>query len=171
MGAMSKRPTPDQPGLFDAPAADADHASGTPPEALPLPDFLASPPAPDPAAAAPAAPAGKGRAPLWARLLGRLLDPWLRLEIEADAAATAADDPRPICYVLEDYGLSNALILQRACREAGLPPPLQPIPGDPLGRKRAYVALSRRHVNALGLLPGAEHKTHSGSLATVQVGS
>lgn len=165
MGAMSKRPTPDQPGLFDAPAADADHTSGTPPEALPLPDFLASPAAPDPASAAPAAPAGKGRAPLWARLLGRLLDPWLRLEIEADAATTAADDPRPICYVLEDYGLSNALILERACREAGLPPPLQPIPGDPLGRKRAYVALSRRHVNALGLLPGAEHKTHSGSLA------
>jgi glycerol-3-phosphate O-acyltransferase len=70
--------------------------------------------------------------------------------------------------VLEDYGLSNALILERACREAGLPSPLQPIPGDPLGRKRSYVALSRRHANALlslGLVPGPEHKTHSGSLA------
>ena len=46
---------------------------------------------------------------------------------------------RPVCYVLEDYGLSNALILERACREAGLPSPLQPMPGDPLGRKRSYV--------------------------------
>ena len=46
-------------------------------------------------------------------------------------------DARPVCYVLEDYGLSNALILDRACRDAGLPPPLVPLPGDPLGRKRA----------------------------------
>src|SRR5690606_12374062 len=115
------------------------------------------------AAVAPARPAGKP--PLWARLLGRLADPWLKLDIQAEPAA-AGD--RPVCYVLEDYGLSNALILERACREAGLPPPLQPIPGDPLGRKRAYVALSRRHANALqalGLVPGPEHKTHSGSLA------
>ena len=44
----------------------------------------------------------------------------------------------------------------RACQEAGLPSPLNPLPGDPLGRKRAYVALSRRHANALGLAPGAE---------------
>ncbi|HET6783924.1 MAG TPA: glycerol-3-phosphate 1-O-acyltransferase PlsB [Pseudoxanthomonas sp.] len=76
---------------------------------------------------------------------------------------------RPVCYVLEDYGLSNALILERACREAGLPTPLQPLPGDPLGRKRAYVALSRRSANtllsnALGNDAGA-NKTHSGSLA------
>ncbi len=102
--------------------------------------------------------------PWWARGLGAVLDPWLQLDIAADSVR-GHEDQRPICYVLEDYGLSNALILQRACREAGLPLPLQPISGDPLGRKRAYVALSRRHANALGLLPGAEHKTHSGSLA------
>lgn len=163
MAAMPDRHSPDQPGLFDPPAAADDPATGPAGAApLPLPGFLAAdaatPPGPPPP------PAGKARNPLWARLLGRLLEPWLRLEIDTDAAVTPAD-PRPICYVLEDYGLSNALILQRACREAGLPPPLQPIAGDPLGRRRAYVALSRRHVNALGLLPGAEHKTHSGSLA------
>ncbi|MFZ5607148.1 MAG: glycerol-3-phosphate 1-O-acyltransferase PlsB [Pseudomonadota bacterium] len=163
MAAMPDRNLPDQPGLFDPPAAADDPATGPAgPAPLPLPGFLAhataTPPGPPPP------PAGKARNPLWARLLGWLLGPWLRLEIDTDAAVTPAD-PRPICYVLEDYGLSNALILARACREAGLPPPLQPIAGDPLGRKRAYVALSRRHVNALGLLPGAEHKTHSGSLA------
>lgn len=128
-------------------------------EPLPLPGFLP----PSAASAAPAPRPAKVKLPLWARLLGRPLHPWLKLDIETDPQVGA--DGRPICYVLEDYGLSNALILARACREAGLPPPLQPIAGDPLGRKRAYVALSRRHANALGLLPGAEHKTHSGSLA------
>jgi glycerol-3-phosphate O-acyltransferase len=74
-----------------------------------------------------------------------LLEPWVELKVEPanPLEHVAALDGRPVCYVLEDYGLSNALILDRACREAGLPSPLQPLPGDPLGRKRAYVALSR----------------------------
>ena len=165
MARMQTRQTPSQASLFDTPApADASVAApGAPAEPLPLPDFLAtdahvagtSPLAPPPPRAS---------VPLWARALGRLLKPWLTLDIDAGTQPTF-DPARPICYVLEDYGLSNALILARACREAGLPPPLQPMPGVPLGRKRAYVALSRRHTNALGLLPGAEHKTHSGSLA------
>ena len=195
MGAMPNRPTqPTQTGLFDLPA-DADPAPGShsdvpdahqagpaadaPP--LPLPDFLpahasAADDAPvDAAAASAAEPAAAqarmsvaGKPTLWARLLGRVVDPWLKLDIEPEQP-DRYDDGRLVCYVLEDYGLSNALILQRACREAGLPSPLQTIPGDPLGRKRAYVALSRRHANtplqALGLIPGPEHKTHSGSLA------
>ena len=169
MAVMPDRQTPAQAGLFDPPTADAardadaagadihsDAANAG--EPLPLPAFLG----PGGAPAAPTLP-HRNRLPLWARLLGRPLHPWLKLDIETDPQV--GGDPRPICYVLEDYGLSNALILARACREAGLPPPLQPIVGDPLGRKRAYVALSRRHANALGLLPGAEHKTHSGSLA------
>src|SRR5215213_76325 len=72
--------------------------------------------------------------PLWARLLGRVADPWLGLNIEP-AEPGQYDDGRPVVYVLEDYGLSNALILDKACREAGLPSPLVPMPGDPLGRK------------------------------------
>ena len=69
------------------------------------------------------------------------------LKIEPPTPAQLIDG-RPVCYVLEDYGLSNALILERACREAGLPSPLRPLPGDPLGRKRAYVALSRRNAGS-----------------------
>ena len=109
-------------------------------------------------------PAKTGGRPWWSRLLGQLLDPWIGLKLEPEAPGQYADG-RPVCYVLEDYGLSNALILDRACREAGLPSPLQPLPGDPLGRKRAYVALSRRNASALspaGPAPGARH---SGSLA------
>lgn len=172
---MSKPHPPAQVGLFDPPNPEnpaAESAAGGPAvpgapapaedaAALPLPEFLSPVAAPTPASPA---PSRKQRQPLWARLLGRLLDPWLKLDTGNDAQ-NGIDPSRPVCYVLEDYGLSNALILARACREAGLPPPLQPIAGDPLGRKRAYVALSRRHANALGLLPGAEHKTHSGSLA------
>lgn len=111
----------------------------------------------------------RSRPPLWARLLGRVMAPWVSLKIEPQSPQDYVDQ-RPVCYVLEDYGLSNALILERACREAGLPSPLRPLPGDPLGRKRAYVALSRRSAGSTlsaiaqtGRPPPA--KTHSESLA------
>lgn len=98
--------------------------------------------------------------------------PWVALTIEPTAPADQVADARqkPVCYVLEGYGLSNALILDRACREAGLQSPLQPLPGDPLGRNRAYVALSRRNANPLSALPTlsgapAPAKSHSESLA------
>ena len=167
---MPNRPTPpDQPTLF----ASADGADpGPAPDVAPVtPDAAqadAAPPTSDapepphaqvelgmPPAAADAmppspAPQGRGRRPWWAGLLGRVLEPWIQLHIDP-LPEHLADDPRPVCFVLEDYGLSNALILERACREAGLPSALRPLPGDPLKRKRAYVALSRRHPTALGL--------------------
>src|SRR5690554_2891754 len=106
--------------------------------------------------------------PVWARLLGGLLGPWIGLKTEP-ANPERFTDGRPVCYVLEDYGLSNALILERACRDAGLPSPLQPLPGDPPGRKRAYVALSRRNAGSAleALAPGKRppKKTHSESMA------
>jgi len=146
-------PEPEKPDAT-AQAATGGPAAGTRP---------GSPPAEAGNAPRPRTPLIVSR-PLWAKLLGKLLEPWIALKLEPEDPAQF-DDGRPVCYVLEDYGLSNALILDRACQEAGLPSPLIPLAGDPLGRKRAYVALSRRHANALGLAPGAEHKTHSGSLA------
>ncbi|MGB3393912.1 MAG: glycerol-3-phosphate 1-O-acyltransferase PlsB, partial [Stenotrophomonas sp.] len=104
-----------------------------------------------------------GRRPWWARLLGRLIEPWLGLKIEPEQLQH--DPAQPVVYVLEDYGLSNALILDKACRDAGLPSPLVPLPGNLTGRKRAYVALSRRS-SSNALIPeqrGA--RTHSDSLA------
>ncbi|HSR64730.1 MAG TPA: glycerol-3-phosphate 1-O-acyltransferase PlsB, partial [Xanthomonadaceae bacterium] len=120
----------------------------------------------------PPAPPPPARRPWWAGLLGRLLEPWIGLNIEPQHPASLLAG-RPVCYVLEDYGLSNALILERACREAGLPSPLRPLTGDPLGRKRAYVALSRRNAGstvelaanlATGKAPPPP-KRHSDSLA------
>ncbi|NLG58837.1 MAG: glycerol-3-phosphate 1-O-acyltransferase PlsB [Gammaproteobacteria bacterium] len=133
---------------------------------LPFPDAPGQPGGATAHAAA--RPPRPRKRPLWARLLGRLLAPWIGLKIEPEDPERFVDG-RPVCYVLEDYGLSNALILERACREAGLPSPLMPLPGDPLGRKRAYVALSRRNAGStLGALaPGKRppKKTHSESLA------
>ncbi|MEJ1097751.1 MULTISPECIES: glycerol-3-phosphate 1-O-acyltransferase PlsB [unclassified Pseudoxanthomonas] len=131
---------------------------------LPFPDPPA-PPTPPSKSALVTVPAKPAKRPWWGRLLSRLADPWLALNIEPEIPRELIDE-RPVCYVLEDYGLSNALILDRACRDAGLPSPLVPlpVPGDPLGRKRAYVALSRRNASALIPETGSA-KTHSGSLA------
>src|SRR5207342_1421059 len=115
---------------------------------LPLP-----PPAPEPL---PPPPSGKPtRPPLWARIIEKILVPWIEIKREPTIPPFTLD--RPVCYVLENYGLSNALILDRACREAGLPSPLAPLPGDPLGRKRAYIALSRRG--------GVKNRSHSDGLS------
>ncbi|HRO26612.1 MAG TPA: glycerol-3-phosphate 1-O-acyltransferase PlsB [Luteimonas sp.] len=152
---------PMQPTLFEpvAPSGDDNGPSSGKPEA-PSPD-----PAPDPLP--PRVAAMRSGRPWWARLLGWVLKPWIALKIEPQAPAELIDQ-RLVCYVLEDYGLSNALILDRACVEAGMPAPLRPLPGDPLGRKRAYVALSRRNASgALALATGQAppKKTHSESLA------
>ena len=157
MPEQNPLPFPDAPAPTPPdkkPAADAAPASGTPADG----DASLTAGAP----MTPPSPTRQAKRPLWARLLSRLADPWLALSIEP---ATPGEllDTRPICYVLEDYGLSNALILDRACRDAGLPSPLLPlpVPGNPLGRKRAYVALSRR--NASTLIPDQiSAKTHSG---------
>jgi glycerol-3-phosphate O-acyltransferase len=163
-------------------ASAPEHAAAEPDPAQPE---LPIPATPQPAFAADQRPQPAVRRPLWAKLGGWLMEPWVELKIEPQKPANhvAALGGRPVCYVLEDYGLSNALILERACREAGLPSPLQPLPGDPLGRKRAYLALSRRNVSTLapladsiadtitGTITGTNHsappsaKTHSGSLA------
>ena len=145
MAAMPKIP-PSQPSLFGSPE-QADERFDPDPQ-MTLGEAMEEPAqrgAPEP----PPAPEPLARRPWWAGLLGWLLRPWVKVEVEP-ANPGELIDGRPICYVLEDYGLSNALILDRACREAGLPSPLRPLPSDPLGRKRAYVALSRRSAgNAL----------------------
>ena len=159
--------SPDQPTPFESTPPKAEPADGAPdrtPASDPPPagDDATVPDTSAPDASVTGAPVaearpepppahGAGRRPWWAALMGRLIDPWIELRIEA-LPDDLRSDPRPVCYVLEDYGLSNALILERTCRELGLPSALRPLPGDPLKRKRAYVALSRRNAgSALGL--------------------
>ena len=108
----------------------------------------------------PRPPVKRTRPPLWARLIEKLLQPWIEIKREPTVPPFNLD--RPVCYVIENYGLSNALILDRACREAGLPSPLSALPGDPLGRKRSYVALSRRRA---GLFGRPKNRSHSDALS------
>lgn len=90
-------------------------------------------------------PPGDRRAPWVYRLLARALQPWLRIKCEPDRPQEVlARTDAPVVYVLERYGLSNAVILEEAAREAGLPPPLMPVPGGFLRGDRAVLSLSRR---------------------------
>ncbi|HEY0180815.1 MAG TPA: glycerol-3-phosphate 1-O-acyltransferase PlsB [Dokdonella sp.] len=89
--------------------------------------------------------AGAAQAPAWMRALGALLRPWLRIgRTPEDAHALLPEDARPTVYVIERYGLSDALILERACREAGLPSPYAAASRLPIRRRHAAVSLSRR---------------------------
>src|SRR5688572_5637277 len=88
---------------------------------------------------------GRARVPFLYRALGRVIAPWLAIRREPAASETPLIQPGiPVCYVIERYGLSNALILEQTCREARLPSPLIAMPGDLLGSGRAALALSRR---------------------------
>ena len=119
-------------------------------------------PFPDPNAPRPPAVASRPeRPPLWLRLAARVLRPWIEISREPVVPPFQVD--RPVCYVLENYGLTNLLILDRACREAGLPSPLASLPGNPLGRKRSYFALSRR--NGSATISAAKNKRHSDGLS------
>jgi glycerol-3-phosphate O-acyltransferase len=108
--------------------------------------------------------AAKARAPVAFRWLGKLAEPWLQIRLEpADRGALGIDPDRPLCYVVERYGLSNSLILEQACREAGLPSPLVAmVGGDLLDKDRAMIGLSRRQGF---LFRRPRSKTHSEGLA------
>lgn len=84
----------------------------------------------------------RSRAPWWFHLAGQLLEPWLRLRRDPAEPAALLQTGAPVCYVIERDGFSDALILDRACREAGLPSPMQPLIGT--RRRRSVFALARR---------------------------
>ncbi|HEX5754948.1 MAG TPA: glycerol-3-phosphate 1-O-acyltransferase PlsB, partial [Arenimonas sp.] len=153
--------SPAQPGEAKAQSAPADVVAQQPTErspAQPAPAGVVAQQPTQPLALP--APSPAAQRPLWARIAARLLAPWIEIRREPEVPPFQAE--RPICYVIEHYGLSNMLILDRACREAGLPSPLRPLPGDPLGRKRSYVALSRRRSSGLGR---PKNRSHSDGLS------
>lgn len=90
-----------------------------------------------------AEPSYRSRAPWWFNLAGHLLEPWVRIRRDpAEPASLLQGGDAPVCYVIERDGFSDALILDRACREAGLPSPMQPLPFT--RRRRSVFALARR---------------------------
>jgi glycerol-3-phosphate O-acyltransferase len=84
------------------------------------------------------------RSPWWFKLLGRLLEPWVRIKREPAEPAGLLKSGVAVCYAIERNGTSDALILERACREGGLPSPMQllELPGR---RRRSVFSLSRQH--------------------------
>jgi len=97
------------------------------------------------------------------RLMARLLRPWLRIRTDpAEPVGVLRAGEAPVCYLLERYGLSNALILEEATREAGLPPPLRPMRGNWLRSARAVLALEHRET---GLFAEPKRYRHSKGLA------
>ncbi|MGN2245229.1 glycerol-3-phosphate 1-O-acyltransferase PlsB [Frateuria sp. GZRR35] len=84
----------------------------------------------------------RSRAPWWFSLAGQLLEPWVRIRRDPAEPASLLKAGAPVCYVIERDGFSDALILERACREAGLPAPMQPLAGT--RRRRSVFALARR---------------------------
>ena len=98
-------------------------------------------------------PTASQRAPWWFKLAGQLLQPWVRIRRDPAEPATLLRPGVPVCYVIERDGFSDALILQRACREAGLPSPLQPLKGT--RRRRSMFSLARRD----GWIFGRSRKT------------
>ena len=100
--------------------------------------------------------------PAWLRAFGALLRPWIRIRrTPENVHALLPEDARPTVYVIERYGLSDTLILERACAEAGLPSPYAAADRLPIKRRRAAIALSRRR-RVFGRRP---HPTRSESLS------
>ncbi|MCQ4165787.1 glycerol-3-phosphate 1-O-acyltransferase PlsB [Tahibacter harae] len=85
------------------------------------------------------------RVPWRLRLFGRLLESWIRIKPDPVDPKTLLLPGVPVCYVTERYGLSDALILEQACREAGLPSALVPLENVTTRRKRSYFATSMRN--------------------------
>jgi glycerol-3-phosphate O-acyltransferase len=92
-------------------------------------------------------PRAEAARPSWRlRLFGQVLESWVRIKRDPADAASLLIPGVPVCYVIERYGLSDALILEQACREAGLPSALVPLRGVSGKRRRtSYFATSLRN--------------------------
>ncbi|HEX7369032.1 MAG TPA: glycerol-3-phosphate 1-O-acyltransferase PlsB [Rhodanobacteraceae bacterium] len=77
----------------------------------------------------------------WRGLWSALLGPWLKIKRDPAEPVTLLAPDTPVIYVIERNGFSDSLILERACREAGMPSPLAGVAG--LGRRRRAVFAMR----------------------------
>ena len=70
----------------------------------------------------------------WRALWGAMLRPWIKIKRDPAEPVALLAPGTPVIYVIERNGFSDSLILERACREAGLPSPLAWMPG--MGKRR-----------------------------------
>lgn len=100
-------------------------------------------PAPVTLAAEPVEAAPRRKTRWWLRLLGWITDPLLKVRTVSQDSERPFDPDKPVIYVLEHGGLSNLLILDRACREAGWPRPTESIRFGDRHRLRRWIWLHR----------------------------
>ena len=92
----------------------------------------------------------RSRAPWWFALAGRMLRPWIRIKRDPSEPASLLMTGRPVCYVLERHGFSDALILERACKDSGLPSPTDSLSLAGMRRRFSMFSLARREGWVLG---------------------
>lgn len=116
-----------------------------------LPLVLAPAPAPLPAPhdsghPGVAVPPRAGLRDLWYRFVRALARPFLKVKrVTPQPEAPPFDPTRPVLYLIENHGLSNLLILDRACEEAGYPRPVERLPLKlARGRQRGCFPLHKR---------------------------
>lgn len=91
------------------------------------------------------APEVSAKAPPWFRFFASVLRPWIRIRREpAEPRELLGDADIPTVYVVERHGLSDTLILDQACREAGMPSPHEAAGQLPVKRARAIIAITPR---------------------------
>ncbi|MHC1480998.1 glycerol-3-phosphate 1-O-acyltransferase PlsB [Frateuria aurantia] len=103
------------------------------------------------------------RVPWWFKLAAQLLEPWVRIKRDPAEPATLVQPDQPVCYIVERDGFSDTLILERACREAGLPSPMLPM--SLTRRRRSLISLNQRDGWLFGRNRGRQPQEALGHLA------
>lgn len=80
------------------------------------------------------------------RFTGRFLLPWLRFTVRPrDAADRVREATAPVCYVMSRVRAPDALVVQRACADVGLPRPRKRLlPAGMKSRQQSLLALSHK---------------------------
>jgi glycerol-3-phosphate O-acyltransferase len=77
--------------------------------------------------------------------IGRLLLPWLRFGVRPrDIADSLRAAGAPVCYIIARHSQLDALVLQRACAENGLPRPRKQLLATGTRRLQSLLALTRK---------------------------
>ena len=101
----------------------------------------------------------------WYELLEAILHVWVRARtLPLPVSELEIDPARPVLYVLDTYSLTSILILDRSCRDHGLPRPLMPVAFPGAAESRSYCVIRRKS----GLIiRRTQPRTHSDMLKRV----
>ena len=81
----------------------------------------------------------------WYWFAGKVFGTWARPAVQPEAPQELlADCDAPVCYVLETGGLADTLALEKACRQHGLPSPLESLPFAGRYENRRIIVLRRK---------------------------